>query len=371
MTNQEDSYREFLDRIAFVSGPIGDVAALIGSPERETYEKALEVLKKVIEPACHAVGVRPVRSDDITRPGEITDQVIRLLRDADVVIADLSDANPNVMYELGLRHSIPALTIPLAERCDRLPFDINAIRTILFTRDELGLIEARRKLEAALRTGLDEGWDPVTATRIWLQDQVQAESLEPIRGSPVDYDDEEPGFLDVLAEGEEALPQMSSTIDVLTMLASELGGLATESAEKIRRSDAQGRGMRGRLALVTEYARALDPLAVRYDTASREFEAAVGGAAPSIDYLLRKLAEEPEQRATPEGLRFLEAFAGMGTSSEEAIDSMRSFDLAVGGTENASRQLRPKVRLLRSAIGRTIRSLETSKAWGAAASELL
>ena len=89
----------------FIIGPIGNRHAAQGSDERTTFEEAIQVVEEVIEPACEAVGLVPVRADGLSRAGEITEQVFRRLRDDDVVIADLTGANANVMYELGLTWS--------------------------------------------------------------------------------------------------------------------------------------------------------------------------------------------------------------------------------------------------------------------------
>jgi hypothetical protein len=84
----------------FVIGPIGDRLAPVGTDERRRYEEAEELWEYVIAPACEAVGLTAERADKIANPGEITEQIFTLLRDAEVVVADLTGGNPNVMYEL-------------------------------------------------------------------------------------------------------------------------------------------------------------------------------------------------------------------------------------------------------------------------------
>ena len=126
------------------------------------------MLNAVIEPACQTFSIAPMRADRISKPGEITEQVFRAVRDSDIVIADVTDANPNVMYELGLRHTRNLLTIQLGET-GKLPFDIAVIRTIIFKRSAEGFREAREALEGALRVGISGAFDPVTATRLWLE----------------------------------------------------------------------------------------------------------------------------------------------------------------------------------------------------------
>lgn len=122
----------------FVVGPIGDRHAPVGSDARNVYEQAIEVLEKVIEAACAQVDVEPTRADSIDAPGEITEQVCRLIRYSDIVIADVTGGNANVMYELGLRHTTGRPTIQIGE-CGRLPFDVRAIRTIQLSRTDAGL----------------------------------------------------------------------------------------------------------------------------------------------------------------------------------------------------------------------------------------
>jgi len=133
----------------FVIGPIGSEHAPIGSQEREVYEVSIEIYEKVIIAACQARGITAERSDTIAQPGEVNDQILSRLRDEPLVIADLTGSNPNVMYELGWRHSFGKPTIHVAEY-GRLPFDVSTHRTIQFTRTPAGLVDGRKRLEKAL-----------------------------------------------------------------------------------------------------------------------------------------------------------------------------------------------------------------------------
>jgi hypothetical protein len=81
----------------FVISPIGDRQAPFGSDERQRYEEAIQIWDYVIEPACQASRIEPVRADRISEPGEITEQAFVRLRDDDLVIADVTGGNPNVM----------------------------------------------------------------------------------------------------------------------------------------------------------------------------------------------------------------------------------------------------------------------------------
>jgi len=82
------------------------VIAPIGQEESETRNRSDLVLKHIIKPAAEECGYKAVRADEISEPGIITTQVIQRLIDDDLVIADLTERNPNVFYELAIRHAI-------------------------------------------------------------------------------------------------------------------------------------------------------------------------------------------------------------------------------------------------------------------------
>ncbi len=84
----------------------------------------------------------------VTTPGSINNQVIEAIYKADLVIANLTELNPNVMYELAFRHSIKKPVIIIMEKGEhKLPFDINNERTIFYDNDFQGAIDLKNRLE--------------------------------------------------------------------------------------------------------------------------------------------------------------------------------------------------------------------------------
>ena len=82
----------------------------------------------LIKPVVEAKGLECVRADEITHSGSIDVQMYQELLQADLVIADLSTANPNAIYELGVRHALrPFTTIVISEDKLIYPFDLNHI----------------------------------------------------------------------------------------------------------------------------------------------------------------------------------------------------------------------------------------------------
>ena len=87
-------------------------------------------LGSIVEPALEQFDISVVRADAIEKPGLITKQVIEYLLKSRLVIADLSFHNPNVFYELAIRHAARLPTVQIIRAQDRIPFDVNQNRTI-------------------------------------------------------------------------------------------------------------------------------------------------------------------------------------------------------------------------------------------------
>lgn len=83
----------------------------------------------LIKPVVESKGLECIRADELLFSGTIDQPMYNELLHADVVIADLSTANVNAFYELGIRHAMrPYTTIVMAEDKMSYPFDLNHIR---------------------------------------------------------------------------------------------------------------------------------------------------------------------------------------------------------------------------------------------------
>ena len=82
----------------------------------------------------------------ISEPGSITKQIISEIYNAKLVIANITNRNPNVMYELALRHAIGKPVITIAEKGTPLPADIVSQRTIFYFNDAKGVLELKEDL---------------------------------------------------------------------------------------------------------------------------------------------------------------------------------------------------------------------------------
>lgn len=122
----------------FVITPIGAA----GSTIRRKIDGVIEC---AIRPALKEYDV--IVSHQETNSGSIKSNIIRNINDCELVIANLTTQNANVMYEVALRHAVAKPIIHITENLAELPFDINDHRTIEYTDDMLGVRELKNNLE--------------------------------------------------------------------------------------------------------------------------------------------------------------------------------------------------------------------------------
>ncbi len=151
MENEETKDREKNDNIpqadktCFIITPIGNSNSAI-------YRHINGVIRSVIRPCLEKAGFTKIKAaHEINELGSINTQVITSILDADLVVANLTGTNPNVMYELCLRHAIAKPVIHICEAGTDLPFDIKDSRTIFYRNDMLGVDELKEALETMLR----------------------------------------------------------------------------------------------------------------------------------------------------------------------------------------------------------------------------
>jgi hypothetical protein len=135
-------------KTCFVISPIGESGS-------ETRKRSDIVLKYVISPAAEQCGFTALRADQISEPGLITSQVIQHIIDDPLVIADLTDRNPNVFYELAIRHALRKPLVQIIKSGEQMPFDVAGTRTIPVDHQDLESVENAKQEIARQITSLE------------------------------------------------------------------------------------------------------------------------------------------------------------------------------------------------------------------------
>ncbi len=148
-----DEEKNYSD-LCFVDMPFGKKTDLASGAEIDfdyIYESA-------IKPAIKDVGLDPLRGDEEKTGGIIHQAMFARLLLAEYVVADLTLANPNVFYELGIRHAAkPFTTVPIYANSHPLPFDVTMIRAVLYQLDRGRLTDkGAEQLRSELRKRLKQ-----------------------------------------------------------------------------------------------------------------------------------------------------------------------------------------------------------------------
>ncbi|WP_157610101.1 hypothetical protein [Variovorax sp. Root434] len=109
----------------------------IGADDSVERKHADLFMSSLVQPALAELGLTVVRADQIGEAGMITTQVLEYLKKSKLAIADLSYLNPNVFYEVALRHALRLPVVQLIRKADRLPFDVNQSRTLIFDTSDI------------------------------------------------------------------------------------------------------------------------------------------------------------------------------------------------------------------------------------------
>lgn len=128
----------------------------IGQAGSDTYIKTEGLINSVLTPVLKDFGYYPRPAHKIDNSGSITKQIVDNVINCDLVIANLTGVNPNVMYELAIRHSFGKKVLTLAEIGTQLPFDIQAQRTVFYEDSMHGSEHLKPELSKKLRTLIDE-----------------------------------------------------------------------------------------------------------------------------------------------------------------------------------------------------------------------
>lgn len=148
------------------------------SEEQLRHKQVLRhLVRKVLGTRFHVI-----RADEIDDEGLITNQIIEHLLEDDLVVADLTGLNPNVFYEVAVRHAARKPIVHLITAGEEIPFDVANMRAVPYALDDPDALEAaQEELARKVRAIEEADWvaapNPISAARevFLLQESEQPE----------------------------------------------------------------------------------------------------------------------------------------------------------------------------------------------------
>lgn len=131
--------------------PIGDTEGYVTGHFSNVYNDLLR-------PAIEKAGYRPERADEIKGTNLIAFDIVEKIWQAPIAICDISSCNPNVFYELGIRHASSLPVVLIKDRKTNNPFDIKDIRYVEYSEnlEYKNVIQSQEEISAAIVKTVDD-----------------------------------------------------------------------------------------------------------------------------------------------------------------------------------------------------------------------
>jgi hypothetical protein len=114
------------------SGGEGNIRCFIVMPFSHDWSDAVH---QTLSSSCKALAVQPMRGDDVFTPTDILVDIWQSINIADFVIADITGRNPNVLYELGIAHTLAKPVLIVSQSVTDIPIDLSTRRVIIYGQD--------------------------------------------------------------------------------------------------------------------------------------------------------------------------------------------------------------------------------------------
>ena len=298
-----------------------------------------------------ANGMTVERADNGQNSQAITKDIVLSIRSSDLIVADLTGANPNVYYELGLAHAMDKPVIMLAQDIDDLKFDLEAYRCLLYSTHFEDMDKARQalsgRIDAFLNGTLQFGSPVSDALGTPVAVPSQQNESRPI-ALP---EDDDLGSVDYAIRLEEGTSTLASSIarfggetEALTgelqISTSEIQGWSTQQEQVSNRE--RRRLFRSLAEKMEDYARFLAQENACYAQGLEQTEAALDGLLNDSDALSGSDAAEVQR------------LSGVLADTEK---STIEFEQSISGAADATEAMPRVERTLNRARNETARQL--------------
>jgi len=133
-------YTEYSVHLQPVFGPPDASQARVDVFVLMPFDIALRpVYEDHIAAVCASLNLTVARADDFFAANVIVKDIWNAINNARVVVADCTNRNPNVFYEIGLAHTIGRPTILMAQSIEDIPFDLRHIRCLIYDYTPRGM----------------------------------------------------------------------------------------------------------------------------------------------------------------------------------------------------------------------------------------
>ncbi|MBR4333328.1 MAG: hypothetical protein IKP72_11680 [Clostridia bacterium] len=313
-------------------------------PFQDQFFEVYEMLKMQFQE-----GFEFSNANDEGNPQNILKDVVQPIYEADIILADLTGLNPNVMYELGLAHSFNKKTIIITQDdLSNLPFDLKQYRAKDYTTHFKKFAELVDFLKRMLEGAVDDSVSFGNPVKDFLSDKhINTVDWFNEKATIQLSSDEDKGFLDFLADIESDSEKLASGITEIGNDIKTMGIGVTKSSEEIDRVKKSGGS--GTAAFIRKEAKKISQLVDSFSTKLRKHNTENFELWDKIEYNLLGLLENPiaANDTNKEGLiEYIKSLKSLKSSAAESRPGVVSFKNAMNEAMGLERSLNQSIRFV-------------------------
>ncbi|MEU7277548.1 TIR domain-containing protein [Streptomyces sp. NPDC045431] len=194
----------------------------------------------------------------------------------------------------------------------------------------------------------------------------------PIELAPLNQAEEEPpGFIEIMAEMEEALPAWYETVQQFSESIASIGEESSWAAAEFAASDARGGGFAGRMRVTEELATRLAEPVEKVDALGSKYWSELAAIDPGVIGIIRRASEEDISPEDREAARvFFKEIKELAGITATTTSQLQEFSNSIEGATQGSRRLRPQFRSIQAAVQKVIDSQTIINEWSRMADDV-
>lgn len=298
-----------------------------------------------IRDALVEAGYDVFRADDIKSVRNILHDIVEAIATSNIIVADLSDENPNVFYELGIAHALRKPVILLTQNIDDVPFDLRSYRLLSYSTHFAEIATARASLKeyaAGFLDGTVLFGSPVSDFFAENREKPPpaTDSTAVARAAEAGLPEDDRGFLDHLEDANEGFGKLARIIEAVGHETEVIGTATRQTGEDIE--GALTNPSEGTISYVRKLSRRLTDTLVRFTRqltdANREYREVARSTDNSLEFVVVFQAEaSPEDKSALRDQ--IAEFERILASAQGARDAYRHLSKTMDGIPRMERHL--------------------------------
>ncbi|WKU43867.1 hypothetical protein Q3V23_07075 [Streptomyces sp. VNUA116] len=307
----------------------------------------------IVRPICEQLGLTLLQADDLTDAGLPADHFLHLVTDVDVVIAEMAGGNDELSFALGMRHALGRCTVHVTEGTVPLP-GAGSVPLVELPSHPAGVATARQQLATVLSDAMGAGG------------AAASPPIDPSAHNGADttvHDEEAPGLLDLMAEAEAQLANISDDMADVECALADLAAMSELVMEDMARVSHPGASTSAKLAVVNRLAKAIDGPAGDLEAAAERFAGRMMTAAVAFGAFLEWVVNTPRDEWPDDVAGVLEDVARTSSELQTALADYQQMMALINMFGASSRQLRGPARRIGTSIQTMFRSVAVLEEW--------